>query len=64
LFCRSAAGEFAPKAGHSYDSIVAKNQQQFDTHPEFFAELNGKREQRGNPKFDPSNKGYFEKVIY
>ncbi len=43
------AQAFELNTGHAYDTLIRRNQAAFDTHPEFFPKINGKRGQaRGN----------------
>lgn len=59
---RTAAG-FQLHTGHAYDGIVRRNQAAFDAHPEFFALIDGRREQRPNPKFCIGNEAVRALVI-
>ncbi len=42
-------------SGHAYDAIIAQNRAEFEKHPEWLAQLDGKRELRGDAKFCVSN---------
>jgi hypothetical protein len=47
---------------HAYGQIIADNKKEFDAHPEYFAEVDGKRDVRAQGKFDISNPGLRELV--
>ena len=47
---------------HAYGTIIAENKAEFDAHPEYFAEIDGKRDARAQGKFDISNPGLRELV--
>ncbi len=51
---RMASG-FKLNSGHSYDAIVAQGRAEFEKHPEWIAQVGGKRELRGDVKFCISN---------
>ncbi len=44
-------------SGHAYEGIIAANRAEFDKHPEYYAEVKGKRELRPDAKFCISNPG-------
>lgn len=44
-------------SGHAYEAIIAANRAEFDKHPEYYAQVNGKRELRPDAKFCISNPG-------
>ncbi len=46
---------FKLNSGHSYDALVAQGRAEFETHPEWIAQVGGKRELRGDVKFCLSN---------
>ncbi|MDB6155358.1 MAG: hypothetical protein JWL90_3811 [Chthoniobacteraceae bacterium] len=46
---------FKLNSGHSYEAIIAANRAAFENHPEYFAQVAGKREPRGDAKFCISN---------
>jgi hypothetical protein len=46
---------FVLNSGHSYDAIIAENRAEFEKHPEWLAQVGGKRELRGDAKFCVSN---------
>ncbi|MEM7012191.1 MAG: DUF4838 domain-containing protein, partial [Verrucomicrobiota bacterium] len=54
------ASSFELNTGHSYISIIKRNQAQFDAHPEYLALLDGKR---GGVKFCISNPGLRELIV-
>ena len=41
---------FKLNSGHAYDAIIAQNHAEFEKHPEWIAQLGGKRELRGDAK--------------
>ena len=46
---------FKLNSGHAYDAIIAQNRAEFEKHPEWLAQVGGKRELRGDAKFCVSN---------
>jgi len=55
---------FRLNSGHAYDSILAANSKEFAAHPEYFAEIDGKRRtQGGDIKFCISNAGLRKLVV-
>ncbi len=46
---------FQLNSGHAYDAIIAQNRAEFEKHPEWLAQVGGKRELRGDAKFCISN---------
>ncbi|MBS3761679.1 MAG: DUF4838 domain-containing protein [Planctomycetes bacterium] len=48
---------FALNSGHAYGGIIRANKEEFDSHPEYFALIDGERRQRRNAKFCISNAG-------
>ncbi len=59
---RMARG-FLLDSGHSYKAIIEANRTEFLAHPEYIAEVNGKREMTGDVKFCISNPGLQELVV-
>ena len=59
---RMAKG-FDLNSGHAYDGIIAAHRQTFLDHPEYLAELGGKRELRADAKFCVANPGLRELVV-
>jgi hypothetical protein len=51
---------FSPSTGHVYGSIIRRNQEAFDSNPEFLALRNG---ERGGSKFCISNAGLRKLVV-
>jgi hypothetical protein len=49
--------------GHSYNSIILRNQKEFDAHPEYYALVKGKRQTWNGGKFCISNAGLRRLVI-
>jgi len=41
---------FQLSSGHAYDAIIAQNRAEFEKHPEWLAQVGGKREMRGDAK--------------
>ena len=54
---------FKLNSGHAYDAIIAQNRAEFEKHPEYLAQLGGKRELRGDAKFCVSNAGLRKLVV-
>lgn len=54
---------FKLESGHAYDAIIAANRAEFETHPEYIAQVNGKRELRADAKFCISNPGLRKLVV-
>lgn len=55
---------FRLNSGHSYGGILAANRDTFDAHPEYFAEVDGKRRTEGGDiKFCISNPGLRQLVV-
>jgi hypothetical protein len=55
---------FLLQSGHAYDSIIAVHRKEFDAHPEYLAQIAGKREYRGgDTKFCISNTGLRKLVV-
>ena len=54
---------FQLNSGHAYDAIIAQNRAEFEKHPEWLAQLGGKRELRGDAKFCISNAGLRKFVV-
>ena len=46
---------FRLNSGHAYDAIIAQNRAEFENHPDWLAQVGGKRELRGDAKFCVSN---------
>ncbi len=46
---------FKLNSGHAYDAIIAQNRAEFEKHPEWLAQIAGKRELRGDAKLCISN---------
>ena len=54
---------FKLNSGHAYDTIIAQNRAEFEKHPEYLAQIGGKRELRGDAKFCISNAGLRKLVV-
>jgi hypothetical protein len=54
---------FQLHSGHAYDAIIAQNRAEFEKHPEYLAQIGGKRELRGDAKFCISHPGLRKLVV-